>query len=83
MLPFGQATNQAAKARPSRRDIHVATGLNAPSMALLPHFCGLVRGSIEKGEGNPNPKSETAHCVRKTNPPQKATPTSTKNANAR
>jgi hypothetical protein len=52
-------------------------------MALLPHFCGLVRGSIEKGEGNPNPKSETAHCVRKTNPPQKATPTSTKNANAR
>jgi len=49
MLPYGQATNQAAKARPSRRDIHVATGLNAPSMALSPRFYNLVRGSIEKG----------------------------------
>jgi hypothetical protein len=49
MLPSGQAVNQAVKARSPRRDIHVATGLNAPSMALLPHFYSLVYGSIEKG----------------------------------
>jgi len=58
MLPYGQAANQAVKARSPRRDIHVATGLNAPSTALLPHFYSLVCGSIEKGDMKAKSKSE-------------------------
>jgi hypothetical protein len=54
MLPYGQAVQHAAKAGSPQHDIHVVMRLNAPSMALLPHFCDMLHGSIEKG-GNKNP----------------------------
>jgi len=57
MLPYGQAAKHAAKAGSPQHDIHVVMRLNAPSMALLPHFCNVLHGSIEKGRWNPKPKS--------------------------
>ncbi|MGD9889437.1 MAG: hypothetical protein AB7S56_09260, partial [Halothiobacillaceae bacterium] len=37
---------------PPLRDIHVAKGLNAPSMALLPGFCRLRHSGIKRGDEN-------------------------------
>jgi len=61
MLPSGQTVQHAAKAGSPQHDIHVVMRLNAPSMALSPHFCDMLHGSIEKGgEKTRNPKSKAA-----------------------
>jgi len=57
MLPYGQAVQHAAKAGSPQHDIHVVMRLNAPSMALLPHFCTVLHGSIEKGGWKPEIQS--------------------------
>ena len=48
--PFDAAVNEAPTARPSRRNIHVATGLNRPSMACSPHLRHSVHGDPKRGK---------------------------------